>query len=340
MRTSGFEFIFVLVGFVFLFSPAAYGHLCDNVFRQRDKLIVKPEMPNITVKDRATFKVFLQNNMDRGIAEISLLADSPAFDFVVVPDKMPVPKDQKKYFEITMTPKPGIKTGNYTVNFRLVDGTTKKRLFVEKSFTVDSTGIEKNNAKTVAGGLLEVKPTLNPPKIDGLVSDDCWKTSAVLANFSSTNGGQAVYQTTGLLTFDRKALYLCFYAADEQTDRLTKDDRLEILLSTKDSGYPCYSFTFSPVGYAYARKFLSDKEAVPWSSYSANYRITKDKSTWTAEVAVPFSALSVQVPTTKEKWYLKINRAKANGYEEKSFWSADGSGYNSDRWFGQVFLVP
>ncbi|MFH0797598.1 MAG: sugar-binding protein [Candidatus Omnitrophota bacterium] len=326
--------LFQLVGFVLLFSPAAYGHLCDNVFRQADKLIVKPELTNITVKDKAIFKVFLQNNMDRGIAEISLLADSPAFNFVVVPDKMPVPKDQRKYFEVTMIPKPETKTGNYTVDFRLVGG---GRLF--KSFTLGAAETEKS-IRAVPSGILEVKPTLNPPKIDGLVNDDCWKTGAVLANFSSATGGQVVYQTTGLLTFDRKALYLGFYAADEQTDRLTKDDRLEILLSTEDSGYPCYSFTFSPVGYAYARKFLSEKEAVPWSSYSANYRITKNKGAWTAEVAIPFSALNVPVPTQKEKYYLRVNRAKTSGYEEKSFWSADGSGYNSDRWFGQVFFVP
>jgi len=100
----------------------AYAHLCDNVFRQKDKLIVKPETYNITVKDKATFKIFLQNNMDRGIAEISLIAESPAFDFEINPKKMPLPKDQRAFFQVSMTPKSTTRTGNYTINFRLVGG--------------------------------------------------------------------------------------------------------------------------------------------------------------------------------------------------------------------------
>ena len=57
--------------------------MSDNVFRQADKLIVKPETYNLVVKDKTTFKIFLQNNMDRGIADISLIAESPVFDFTI-----------------------------------------------------------------------------------------------------------------------------------------------------------------------------------------------------------------------------------------------------------------
>ena len=80
------------------FSLPAHAHLCDNVFRQADKLIVKPETYNLVVKDKTTFKIFLQNNMDRGIADISLIAESPAFDFTIKPQRMAIQKDQRTYF--------------------------------------------------------------------------------------------------------------------------------------------------------------------------------------------------------------------------------------------------
>ena len=91
--------------FFLVFSISmAYSHLCDNVFRQQDKLIVKPQNYNIVVKDEATFKIFLQNNMDRAIAEISLLAESPAFEFTVTPEKMSVPRNQRVFFSVTVRP--------------------------------------------------------------------------------------------------------------------------------------------------------------------------------------------------------------------------------------------
>ena len=97
---------------VFVSATAAFGHLCDNVFRQADKLIVKPETYNIVVKDKTTFKIFLQNNMDRGIAEIKLIPESSAFDFSVTLAKMKIPKDKRVFFEVTMSTKKATKTGN------------------------------------------------------------------------------------------------------------------------------------------------------------------------------------------------------------------------------------
>jgi hypothetical protein len=65
---GGMGYVLVAIEIVFLFASFSYAHLCDNVFRQADKLIVKPENYNLLVKDKTTFKIFLQNNMDRAIA--------------------------------------------------------------------------------------------------------------------------------------------------------------------------------------------------------------------------------------------------------------------------------
>ena len=128
-----------------LLAGQVQAHLCDNVFRQADKLIVKPEMYNIVVKDKATFKIFLQNNMDRGIADIRLIPDSPSFEFSVNPKQMSIPQNQRTFFEVTMTPKPAVKTGTYTVNFRLVGG-NNQRLFKSFSLKMDDAGADQSPA--------------------------------------------------------------------------------------------------------------------------------------------------------------------------------------------------
>ena len=168
--------------FLFLWTAVSHGHLCDNVFRQADKLIVKPETYNIVVKDQTTFKIFLQNNMDRGIAEISLIAESPAFNFTVTPAKMSIPKDQRTYFTVTMAPRAGVKTGNYPINFRLVGG---GRTFKEESFSLKmeeetsqpkpekmtTKEVKKKSGTRPARDVeiketLQVKPSDQPPKLD------------------------------------------------------------------------------------------------------------------------------------------------------------------------------
>lgn len=148
------KFSFYLSISILLGTSIVHAHLCDNVFRQPGKLIVKPENYNMVVKEEATFKIFLQNNMDRGIAEISLLADSPAFDFKISPEKMTLPKDQKVFFTVTMHSKDGVKTGYYPIHFRLVGG---GREFESFSLDVQSSAPEKETEKRDMANLLVVR---------------------------------------------------------------------------------------------------------------------------------------------------------------------------------------
>ena len=334
--------------FFFLGTAVSHSHLCDNVFRQADKLIVKPETYNIVVKDQATFKIFLQNNMDRGIAEISLIAESPAFNFTVAPAKMSIPKDQRTYFTVTMAPRTGVKTGNYPINFRLVGG---GRTFKEESFSLkmeDETNQPKPEKKeggtkqvreTEIKEILQVKSANQLPKLDGIIDDVCWKSAGVASNFSLVGGGVPALQTVALLTFDREYLHFGIYCNDEETNQLTKDDKLEIEIGPNRYGYPRYYLSISGNSAAKFQKVFSDKSA-PWNASGINYYIGRDKKSWTLELSVPFSALGRQTPAAKEIWYLKIIRSKANGSAEKSFWAASATGYNNETGFGEFALVP
>lgn len=362
------------------FSLPAHAHLCDNVFRQADKLIVKPETYNLVVKDKTTFKIFLQNNMDRGIADISLIAESPAFDFTIKPQRMAIQKDQRTYFEVTMSPKASVKTGNYSINFRLVGG-DDKRLFkifslnMSESEAPESAQAPKPGAPPKRGKPAEVKPTgppaaakppppdnrppapardnppemtlfatgrptTNRPDVDGTLADPAWKRSAVFSGFSSASGGQAVYDTTALLTFDREMLYLGVLCSDEDASLLGESDFVEIILARKIPNSPAYSIKVTPGNTARFSILHPDRQGGRWIPSGLCYAVSKAGRAWSLELAIPFAAVGAQYPRAAEKWLLRINRNKASGNAEQTYWSADERGANSPKGLGVIELEP
>jgi hypothetical protein len=319
----------------FILSPSLlYSHLCDNVFRQADSLIVKPETYSLVIRDKTTFKIYLQNNMDRGIAEISLIPESPAFDFIVTPSKMSIPKGRQVYFEVTILPKPGIKTGNYSVKFRLVGG---GREF--KSFTIDSITEERKEAKVLIEKIPNVKLVETSPLIDGNFNDECWKKATVLSNFTSTKGSEAIYKTWVLLTYDRNNFYIGIYCKDENLQNLTSEDRVEIIISPSGNSSG-YILSFSPIGSSVYKKFDKYKQIYEWNPSGIKYSIYKVQNYWGIEISLPFSTMNVNFPKENEVWSLRITRVKASGIQETSFWSMDITGYHNEKDLGKIVFVP
>ncbi len=288
--------------------------------------------------------------MDRGIAEIRLLAESPAFDFQIYPQKMMVPKDQRVYFEVTMIPKPEIKSGNYPVTFRLVGG---GREF--KRFNLDIAGEkqlreqEKKEPQVPTSQvppvqkkesvLLSVKKASQPPKIDGKFVEECWKNAGVCGNFCLKGQGKPVYQTTGLLAYDSTYLYLGFLCRDNEPEKITERDRIEIQVSPDISGKTYYSIVLMGNGKCTFGKTSQTGDIQYLNSGVLSYAIYRGVNSWMLEVAIPFSSLGVKVPEPGTKWSMKIIRTKATGYTEESFWAMDSSSYHQEKGFGQVVFA-
>lgn len=349
------------VTIVFLAGQAP-AHLCDNVFRQADKLIVKPETYNIVVKDKATFKIFLQNNMDRGIADISLIPASEAFDFTVNPKQMSIPQNQRTFFEVTMTPKPAVKSGTYTINFRLVGG-KDQRLFKSFSMKMDDPGPDRKPTaaaqpaeaaqpagagQTAAAGekseqhplVATVKPADARPEIDGQLTDATWKKAAVLSNFSPGSGNQAIYDTTALITFDASDLYLGILCNDDNEELLSDADTLEVILSPPQPRLPSYSIKVTALNVSTLKSIRADGTVGRWPASGISFAVAKAKRAWMLEIAIPFAALGAKAPKSPELWKLRIVRNKAGANAESSYWASDSTGANSTNGMGVVRLQP
>ncbi len=341
-----------------MISEAVYAHLCDNVFRQKDKLIVKPENYNIVVKDKTTFKIFLQNNMDRGIAEIALIAESPAFDFDIKPAKMSLPKNQRAYFEVSMVPKSETRTGNYTIDFRLVGGgkqfksfnlSSNKEYDSKKTDTVEAVKTQPKpktevisiaDIKKETSSVLSIKQSASGPVIDGVINDGCWRTAGVISNFSVTQAGEARYETIMLFTYDKTHVYLSVYCCNEKTNDIPRDDSVEIKFTRETTGYPYFSFLIPASGKPSFNIYKSDSTVAALEAGAASYFIADNDKYWAAEIAVPVGALGFEPFSSSQYWYLRATRNKGGENPETSFWAADFSGYNNEKGYGVIRLVP
>ncbi len=112
-------------------------HLCNDVFVQaKDNLAVKVDIRDgqLRISKKASFRVYLLNTMDRGIANINLEIKSKEFTAIVKPGpgwrRFPSLGTSKKvYFNVTLTRKPGIPDGKYKIGLRLFNGQRRSMEF-------------------------------------------------------------------------------------------------------------------------------------------------------------------------------------------------------------------
>jgi len=135
------QLIVGLLALGFASVQPAVAHLCNDVFAQaQDNLAVKVDIRDgqLRIGQEASFRVYLLNTMDRGIATIGLEVVAPEFDSKVEPDPewngFPALKEvknggKKQYFTVTLTRKAGVPDGKYKIDLRLFNPNNKSQEF-------------------------------------------------------------------------------------------------------------------------------------------------------------------------------------------------------------------
>ena len=219
---------------VLLTASGAFGHLCDNVWRQADKLVIKPEVTSLVIKDKATFKIYMQSNMDRAIAKnVRLIGNSKAFDIEVEPTIGHNVKPGIRYtYEVTLKLKPDFKSGDHLISFDAIVGDRLMR-----SYPPLRMGAKKGKAQI---RLSEKAPMFSgeTPVIDGHLKEDCWKNALLLQPTSNSQGKKPELRTIALLTSDGNSIYVSMSAAGKSLkSKVTPDpkDSLAVLLMAPGS---------------------------------------------------------------------------------------------------------
>jgi hypothetical protein len=187
-------------------QPALWGHLCNDVFMQAgSSLAIKVDTRDgqLRINQAGTFRVYLQNSMDRDIEKIDLRVRAkgfsaiarPANDWRSFPTLMTISNGgRREYFEVTLTRKPGVLQGKHTLRLFVTCGGR-----VLKSYKV---GIPAE--KMVIPGR---SPML---RIDGSVNAAEWGQTRLCTSFyeiSKRKKKTSPIQTRIRFSHDQQALY-------------------------------------------------------------------------------------------------------------------------------------
>jgi len=203
--------------------------------------------------------------------------------------------------------------------------------------------------------------TETPPKIDGALDDDCWKTATRLTTFRiGSQPGQGLLaseQAEVLVTSDGQALYFAFICHESEVGKIAAhqtqydgsfdlDDFVALGFDVFCDQTRSYAFYVNPLGTRRDRRWGDDRWNASWQSAA---KVTKDA--WTVEIAIPFSILTM--PKGAKKFGFNCGRflqrksefstwKYTKNYSDREFAWAEltgfhiGSARRPDRYLGYV----
>ena len=201
-----------------------------------------------------------------------------------------------------------------------------------------------------------VKPSMTAarimykPKIDGQLSDPCWKEAAWQGDFKVLKTGQpAKEQTQFAVLYDADALYIGIRCHESsmptlvsnvttRDSNLWNDDCVEIILMPTDRINPdpnCvqyHHFIVNALGVQYDAFKDGGVENSKWDGewQSAGYKGT---DFWSVEIAIPFPILNL-TPETGATWLFNICRERQGKPTEFSSWAPAKDGFHFPQEFG------
>ena len=319
---------------VLLTASGAFGHLCDNVWRQADKLVIKPEVTSLVIKDKARFKIYMQSNMDRAIAKnVRLIGSSEAFDIGVEPAGGHNVKPGIRYtYEVALKLKPGFKSGDHLISFDAIVG---DRLMRSYSLSMDA---KKGKAQIRLSGKAPMFSG-EAPVIDAKLIEDCWKNALLLQPTSNSQGKKPELRTIALLTSDGNSIYVSMSAAGKSLkSKVTPDpkDSLAVLLMAPGS-VRGYKFKVTAAGeLIFTTLSGGGEKKLDAARAGVRAAVSDSETAWYAELVIPVSALGIKGGVEGKKWRVNIIRENVKDPAEVSFWSGTPGDYLKSQGCGDV----
>ena len=209
--------------------------------------------------------------------------------------------------------------------------------------------------KTVEAGLpattglpvIPVMPTTASPKIDGDLSDACWKESAEAGDFSDAGAGSAAgVATEARILYDKRALYVGINCAEPATDKLVAkqhghdtpmvwlDDGVEFFIAGSDRGRYAHVIV-NTNGSAYD-EIGQDPSWDP----DLDVAVRKERNKWMVELALPWDDLERAGITRAAAMAVNFcrNRFAGPGASPHSAWSCTYGGFHAPKRFGTALL--
>ena len=178
--------IIIIILLVGVLPAIVSAHLCNDVFSQaQDNLAVKVDIRDgqLRISERATFRVYLLNTMDRTIDDIHLEVLTAEFQTKVSPSREwkrfpALPVRQKQYFEVELIRKSKTESGKYKIDLRLFSGNqTFKTINIDEALCA-----------------MHVPEHSQPLNVDGNVSASEWRNSLLCTSLYEYKKGSGFFR--------------------------------------------------------------------------------------------------------------------------------------------------
>jgi hypothetical protein len=140
---------------------------------------------------------------------------------------------------------------------------------------------------------LTLRRTETPPRIDGLVDDECWRGRESVSGFfqyDPVNGSKASEETLVWAAYDQNYIYFAFLMKDSKPDKIwaeltprnefENNDSITLILDAYNDKRTSITFSLNPKG------IQKNSVETIWKSEAA---VRPDG--WSAEMAIPFKSL-------------------------------------------------
>jgi len=107
---------------IVLSASAAQAHLCNNIYRTPDRIIVKPEKDTATLETNDSLRIFVRNNYPTTLRNVRLLGqmDAPGLQVTITPDRIPAMKaGRKEAFTVRITAGVGAPPGGHALKLSI-----------------------------------------------------------------------------------------------------------------------------------------------------------------------------------------------------------------------------
>jgi len=173
----------------------------------------------------------------------------------------------------------------------------------------------------------KMKRTSSPPKIDGRISDACWKRDAVeLSDFrflEGTGGGAGPVRTEARLTYDNMNLYVAVLCVETMMNNLVatetkhdgevwRDDEVELFLNPSGDRRRYVQIAVNTRGVIMDASFTDAKKGMSLEYESgAEVAVHKGRREWSVELRIPFANLPVEEAGGAWTFHIARNRQAA-----------------------------
>ncbi len=190
--------------------------------------------------------------------------------------------------------------------------------------------------------------TYEPPIIDGVLDDPCWRDAHGITGFSLLKGeGLAKEQTYGFVLHDHSHLYVAFLCLESRMDSaiaeiferdgaVWADDCVEVFMDI-DHDHVDYYHIIASIGEV---RYDEIGRVQPWT-WDCNWQVSvaRYEDRWTVEIAIPFWCMDVGTPRPGEVWGFNLNREQWRS-KEFSGWTATWNFFHEPHHFGHLIFEP